>query len=212
MPWLGRIWATGSNASGMNDVRVVGAACAGIRNGMNRIAVIGSTGSGKTTLARRIGRILGIPHIELDALHRQPNWIPASGEAFRRAVDDATRGERWVIDGNYSAVRDIVWRRADTLIWLDYPLPLIMSRLARRTASRIVRKTELWSGNRERLGNTLSRDSLFLWALQYHRVRRPLLPAQFALPEHGHLTVHHLHSPRQTRAWLRALEAFTATM
>jgi adenylate kinase family enzyme len=179
---------------------------------MKRIAVIGSTGSGKTTLARRIGAILGIPHIELDALHWQPNWTPTSGEAFRGAVDDATCGERWVIDGNYSAVRDIVWPRADALVWLDYPLPLIMSRLARRTADRIVRKTELWSGNRERLGNALSRDSLFLWALQYHRVRRPLLPAEFALPEHQHLTVHHLRSPRQTRVWLRDLETSRSTM
>jgi adenylate kinase family enzyme len=88
---------------------------------MQRISVIGATGSGKTTVARRTAEALGVPHIELDALHWEPDWEEAPLEVFRERVSDAIQGERWVVDGNYSKVRDMVWGRADTVLWLDYP-------------------------------------------------------------------------------------------
>ena len=171
-----------------------------------RIAVVGTTGSGKTTLAAQLAERLGLAHVELDALNWGPNWTPAPREVFRQRAAEALSGDAWAADGNYRAVRDIVWGRADTLVWLDYSLPLIMGRLLWRTLQRILTREELWGGNRERFwAQFFTRDSLLLWALQTYRRRRREFPQMFAQPEHAHLTVVHLRSPRATREWLEGL-------
>lgn len=108
-----------------------------------RIIVVGTSGSGKTTLALWLGRHLGIPHVELDALHWEPHWTEAPLEVFRERVVVALAGERWSVDGNYSDVRDLVWPHAETLVWLDYPLFIILWRLMRRTIGRILSHQEL---------------------------------------------------------------------
>ena len=168
-----------------------------------RIVVVGTTGSGKTVLAQRLARHLGLPYVELDVLHWGPNWSQVPPEAFRARVAEAVAGEAWVVDGNYSRVRDLVWSRADTVVWLDYSLPVILGRLFRRTLWRILCREELWSGNRERFREQfLSRESLFLWALRTYRRRRREYPALFGRPEYAHLTVVRLRSPRQARRWL----------
>ena len=174
---------------------------------LRRIAVIGTTGSGKTTLASRLAQRLGIPHVELDALHWGPNWTHAPLELFRERVAQALNGEAWVVDGNYSRVRDIVWRRADTVVWLDYPLAVVMGRLVWRTFRRIFTREELWSGNRERLWEQLfTRESILLWALQTYPRRRREYPVLFKQPEYAHLAVIRLRSPRSAQAWLASLK------
>ena len=114
-----------------------------------RIAVIGTTGSGKTTLARAVAVQLDTPHVELDALHWGPNWTSPAHLELRARVGAALNSERWVVDGNYSKVRDIIWARADTIVWLDYSLPLTLWRLTRRTLRRLAKREVLWNGNRE---------------------------------------------------------------
>lgn len=152
---------------------------------MQRIAVVGTTGSGKTTLAQQLAERLGIPHVELDALYWGPNWTEPTREEFRARVAQAVAGDRWVADGNYSKVRDLVWSRADTAVWLDYSLPVILWQLARRTLRRVATQEELWSGNRERMrGAFFSRNSLFVWALQTYWRRRRDYPRLLAQPEY----------------------------
>jgi adenylate kinase family enzyme len=171
-----------------------------------RIHVIGVSGSGKTTLASRIAHLLDIPHVELDSLHWGPDWTPVPLEVFRVRTAQALSGDRWAVDGNYSKVRDIVWSRADTVVWLDYPLRVIMGRLAWRTLRRVVTREALWGGNRELVWMTLfSRDSILLWALQTYRRRRQEYPALLAQPEHAHLRVVRLRSPQKTESWLVGL-------
>lgn len=171
-----------------------------------RIAVVGTTGSGKTTLAKQLAGRLAISHVELDALHWGPDWTPVPLEVFRERTALALSEEAWVVDGNYSAVRDIVWSRADTLVWLDYALPVILWQLLWRTLRRVVTREELWSGNRERfLAQFFSRDSLFLWALRTYPRRRREYPALIERPEYAHLAVVHLCSPRAARAWMSSL-------
>jgi adenylate kinase family enzyme len=171
-----------------------------------RIAVVGTTGSGKTTLARRVSRLLAIPHVELDALHWGPNWTPFPLEVFRERTAQALGGDAWVVDGNYGKVRDIVWSRADTAVWLDFALPVVMGRLLWRTLRRVLSREELWSGNRERfLAQFFSRDSLFLWALRTYWRRRREYPELFERSEHAHLRVVHLRSPGEEHAWLARL-------
>ena len=76
---------------------------------LRRIVVIGSSCSGKTTLAKKIADELGIQHIELDAIHWMPNWVPRPPEELRTLTAAAVAQDRWVVDGNYRVVRDIVW-------------------------------------------------------------------------------------------------------
>src|SRR6476660_8813592 len=90
--------------------------------GYNRILIIGRTGSGKTTMARQLSAILGVPHVELDSLFFGPNFSTVPLPVLRERTSAAILGEYWITDGNKSAVRDLVWPRADTIIWLDYPL------------------------------------------------------------------------------------------
>lgn len=167
---------------------------------------MGTTGSGKTTLASQIAERLTMPHIEQDALNWGPGWTTRPIEEFCTLVEEATRGDRWVIDGNYSHTRDIIWPRADTIVWLDYPLLLVLWRLWWRTWRRSLTREELWSGNRESLWkHFMTRDSLFLWALKTYRRRRREYPELLSQPQNNHLTLVHLHSPKQTSCWLTQL-------
>jgi adenylate kinase family enzyme len=168
-----------------------------------RIVVVGTTGSGKTTVARQLAQRLGCPFVELDALFWGPNWTPVPPDVFREHAAQALSGDAWTAGGNYSTARDIVWGRADTLVWLDYPLLLTMWQLFRRTVRRIVTQEELWNGNRETFRSQfLSRDSLFLWALNSHARYRREYVASMHKPEYAHLKWVRLHSLRETRNWL----------
>lgn len=171
-----------------------------------RISVVGTSGSGKTTTASLIAERLGIPHVELDALHWEPNWTEAPLDIFRERVTQALSGETWTVDGNYGKVRDIVWSRADTIVWLDYALPVILWQLIRRTLRRSLTQEELWSGNRETLSKALfSRESILLWALKTYRRRKKEYPALLGRSEHAHLALVRLRSPQETREWLSTL-------
>jgi len=173
-----------------------------------RIAVVGTSGSGKTTLAERLAQRLGIAHVELDALHWGANWTPAPPDLFRERTAGALGGEAWVTDGNYSAVRDIVWGLADTVVWLDYPLPLVMGRVIWRTLQRSLTREELWSGNRESLGEAFfSQDGVVWHALRTYHRRRKEYPARFSRPEYAHLRVIRLCSPGEARRWQAGLPA-----
>ena len=177
---------------------------------MRRIAVVGSTGAGKTTMARALCRRLGVPHVELDALHWEPHWTEAQDDVFRArlaaALDEAdASADGWTTDGNYKQVRPLLWARADTVVWLDYPLPVILNRLLRRTVRRTLTQEELWSGNRERLvGAFFTRDSILWWAITTYQRRRRDYPVLLARPEHAHLRVVHLRAPREADRWLLA--------
>ncbi len=168
---------------------------------IHRVSVIGTSGSGKTTFAARLARLLAIPHIELDSLHWEPDWVEAPLEIFRGRVDRALSGERWVVDGNYSTVRDIVWSRADTVIWLDYALLRIFWRLTWRTLKRVLTRQELWNENRENWRNQFSKDSIFLWVLTSRPRHHRDYPRLFQ--EYSHLRVIRLYSPREAEEWLK---------
>lgn len=145
-----------------------------------RVAVVGTSGAGKTALARRLAAVLDAPHVELDALHWGPAWTPAPTPVFRARVAHAVAAPRWVCDGNYRAVRDLVWARATAVVWLDYGLAVVMRRVLGRTLRRGLRREALWAGNRESLRQAfLSRDSILWWALSTWADRRRRYGALF---------------------------------
>lgn len=175
----------------------------------HRIVVIGTSGVGKTTLAARLAARLEVPHIELDALAWEPEWQKASSAVVRERVAAAIAPERWVLDGNYSQVRKMVWARADTLIWLCYPYRVVLWRLLRRTVRRVVGRELLWGTNVESLSNTLGTNSLFLWQWKRHWLHHTQIPVLLHRPEHRHLRPIRLTGPAMTEAWLEALSRYS---
>jgi adenylate kinase family enzyme len=138
-----------------------------------RVVVVGSSCSGKTTFARELAAALGSPHVELDALHWGPGWVPKPKSEFSRLTDAATAAPRWVVDGNYRMVREIVWPRATSIVWLNLGLATVFARAIRRTMRRSLTGEVLYAGNRESLGRAfLSRESILLWVLQSYGRRR----------------------------------------
>jgi adenylate kinase family enzyme len=158
---------------------------------LERVVVVGSSGSGKTTLARQLAQLLGSCHIELDAVHWEANWKARSIPDFRRLVAEAVSGDRWVIDGNYSAVRDLVWSRATAAVWLNYPFRLVFRRVLSRTVRRALTREELYSGNRESFRKAfMSSDSILLWVI-----------TSFRRHQRDYATLRESHSFPQVRFW-----------
>ena len=170
-----------------------------------RVLIKGTSGAGKSTLAARLARHLGVPHVELDALHHGPNWRQATASELRAAAEARLDDERgWVVDGNYdSKLGPSLLERAEHVVWLDLPLGLTLWRLARRTSRRWWFQQELWNGNRETLLNAFwGRDALFPWAVRaYFRQQRewPTRLAGFPLAR-----LHTLHTPQELEEWFAA--------
>lgn len=173
-----------------------------------RISVVGTTGSGKTTVAREISKRLQLPHIELDALYWDENWTGVSDQVFRDRVIRAINAERWVIDGNYSRVRNLVWERADTVVYLNYSFWRTFWQLFMRTIKRSIQQEELWNGNREDLGKSFfSKDSIMLWMIRTHGRRRKQYAQLIQQPENAHLRIVQLKTPQMTDEWLSSISS-----
>ena len=170
---------------------------------MQRVVVIGTSGSGKTTFAASLARCLNVPHIELDDLHWNPQWVETPTSEFLVKVDAATHSQAWVVDGNYSKARALIWPRADTLIWLDYPFPLVISRLLRRTLRGLVFRNVRCNGNQESWRNAFSRDSIIVWAFQSHWRNQRTYSQAMTDPAYAHLQRLRFRSPKEANAWLR---------
>jgi adenylate kinase family enzyme len=171
-----------------------------------RVAIVGVTGSGKTTLAMRLANQLCIPRVELDTLYWNAGWQPVEVEVFRQRVDAALAPApqgAWVTDGNYRQARDIIWGRADTLVWLDYySLPLALARLLRRTIPRIIRHEVLYNGNYETIRDTFfRRDSLILYLFQSHPRLRATYPGLFAQPEYRDILIIFFRREMRSHKW-----------
>lgn len=173
---------------------------------VRRVSVVGTSGSGKSMVARELAAIIGVPHLELDGINHQADWTPLPASEFRHAVAAAAAGDGWVIDGNYAAVLPLVWARADTVVWLDLPRGTVMRQITWRTLRRVAGREELWNGNRERWGNFFSWDperSVISWAWHKHAEYHDRYGAAAADPANAHLRFVRLTSRRDIARWLR---------
>lgn len=167
--------------------------------------MVGTSGSGKSRLARELAAILGVPCLELDSVYHQQDWEPRPAEEFQRIVAAAAAEDGWVIDGGYSMVRPLVWARADTVAWLDLPRSTVMRQITWRTLRRVAGRQELWNGNRERWRNFFSwnpEQSIISWAWHTHAVVRARYAAAAADPANAHLRFVRLASHRDAARFL----------
>ena len=169
-----------------------------------RVAVVGTSGAGKTTLGRSLAAALNIPFVELDAINWQAGWKDLNThdpEEFQRRVAAALSGEAWVSDGNYgAAIGPSVLGRATHLIWLDYGRAIVMRRVIWRSILRVLDRKELWpgTGNRERFKQLFTdKDHPIRWAWRTHASRRARYEALIAKPENAQLKVLRLRHPRE---------------
>jgi adenylate kinase family enzyme len=175
---------------------------------VRRISVVGNSGSGKSTLARRAAAALGVEHIELDALFHQPGWTSLPVEEFRAVVAARIAADGWVACGNYSAVQDLVWSRADTVVWLDLPRRLVMRRITTRTVARGLTRRRLWNGNREQISNVFRRDperNIIRWSWTNHAKYQARYAAATTDPRWSGVRFVRLRSPSEVDAWVRGL-------
>jgi adenylate kinase family enzyme len=179
-------------------------------SGYNRIAIVGLPGSGKSTLSSSLSAILGLQHVELDAIHWLPNWASLERPAMTEQVDAACPPDGcWVVDGNYRVVRPMLWSRADTIVWLDFPLWLTMWRLLKRTLSRMFFNQKLWNGNQERWRNLFAlntADNLLLFALSRRSLLKAEVPVALRQPEYQHLKLLRFRHPKEVDDWLQSLK------
>ncbi len=164
-----------------------------------RIAIIGNPGAGKTTLGRELARRLEAKFIEVDALAHRANWVEATDDELREALEAALNTPRWVIDGTFQRrLGDFVVRRVELFVWLDLPLFTKLGRVWRRSWKRVTQKEVLWNGNVERWRDVfLGADSVLLGLLRRHLRDRWNSPAANA-PQ----PLVRLRSPDEVAAWL----------
>lgn len=170
-----------------------------------RVVVQGTSGSGKSTLAAALARALGVECLELDGLYQQPNWTPLDVDEFRSRVASFVEQPHWVVDGNYSKVRDIIWPLATTIVMIDLPRRVVMTRVIKRTFLRIVKREPLWNGNRESWRNAFSRDpmrNIILWSWYSHAKYHGAVPRE-ARESVGADRVVVLSSASEVRGFLR---------
>jgi len=172
---------------------------------MKRIVIIGTSCSGKTTLANNISSILDIPHFELDVLHWGPNW--SEREEFESDVEQAVQDNSWVIDGNYRKVRDLVWNRVDTIIWLNYTFLFVFWRALKRSISRMILRKRIFAGNVESFKTTfLSSDSILWWVIKTHKMRKEEYCQLSNTSKYSHLNIIQLNNQNETVQFLNYLE------
>ena len=180
--------------------------------GVKRISVVGNAGAGKSWLGGRLAATLGVPFVELDAIHHLADWEPINPEDFLARVSALAATDEWVIDGNYRpvVVDGPVWQRADTVVWLDLPRRTVMRQVTLRTLRRIVHRDELWNGNRERIRTLWARDpneSIIRWAWTQHAKYQQRFNSAMASPRLTHIHFVRLTSRHEAEQWLGSLPA-----
>jgi len=135
-----------------------------------KFVIIGTSGSGKTTLAKKLSLVLNSNHIELDSYYHGPNWEQATADVFVQKVSKVINDlDSWIIDGNFQVVRELIWPKANLIIWLDYPFYIVFIRLFKRTIKRFVTKEVLWNDNTEDFFKQLfTKKSVLFWAIKTH--------------------------------------------
>src|SRR5688500_6790994 len=185
--------------------------CAMLADNLDRVVVIGSSGCGKSRFARELAQLLGQPSVELDELYWAPNWMAKPEDEFRRLVSAAAASPSWVVDGNYSRMRDVLWTRATTIVWLNFGFLSVFLRILLRPVGPLVTNAPLWHGNRESVTRAFfSRDSILLWMISTFHRRRRGYTALRATDKYPHLSWIEFRRPADASKFLAAQKELRA--
>jgi hypothetical protein len=164
-----------------------------------RIVVLGCSGSGKSTLAAALAARLNLPFVPTDDIYWRDVWKPTPPEEVRAWLDATTMRESWVLDGNFDAQRDLAWARAELIVWLDFPLPTVMSRVLRRNLTWWLAGATVWGGQRMTLRKAVEGA---VHALTTHGLKRRIYPAWLASLDGTQVV--RLRSAGAVARWLRS--------
>ena len=179
---------------------------------MKRVLVIGTTGSGKTTMARKVAEIIDGTALDIDDFLWQPGWVQRPKEEMLAMLVEPLSQERWTLSGNNRKNRDFYWSRADTVIWLNYSFWVVFSRLLMRTIKRVVMKEEVMPGCVETFHSQfLSKDSLLVWFFKTYWHRKKDYRKAINEDKYQHLTVLEFRHPRQAKQFLENLRETAET-
>lgn len=173
---------------------------------MKRINVVGTSCSGKSTLAQALSERLNFPFADLDDLYWNPGWLVTPEGEFRKKVEELSERTEWVVSGNYSLARDILWKKVDTVIWLDHRFSVVMSRGVMRTLRRALLREECCNGNHESfIRGFFSRDSILLWILTTYRRRKEEFLNEMLRPEYVAIRFVRLQSQQEVESFLASV-------
>jgi adenylate kinase family enzyme len=164
-----------------------------------RINVVGTAGSGKSTFGRELAELLDLPYFEMDRMFWKPDWQESSDEELFREVQEATSRRRWVLDGNYTRTIPVKWKHVQLVIWLDLSFVRTVFRVTKRVINRSFTQQEIWpgTGNRESFANAfLSKDSIIWWSISTYRKNRKKYDAMIVAPEYSHICFVRLDSAK----------------
>lgn len=168
-----------------------------------RISVVGSSCSGKTTFSKRLSEITGVKHVPIDEYSHLPNWQERPTAELRELIGREASAEEWIIDGNYTKTRDLVWPRVTLVIWLDLPFRVVYPRTIWRTTRRVITGEEVCAGNRETLSNAVfSRDSMIYYVAKTFWYRRRRIEGLLGEPQYSSIPYMRLRTTREVSEFL----------
>lgn len=175
---------------------------------MKKINIIGTSGSGKSTFAKRLAKRLELPYIEIDAIFWGKNWYWPPDEAFFARLEKTLDREAWVLDGNYTRTTAIKWEAVDTVIWIDFSFPRTLYQVISRSIRNLITKKELWpgTGNRQTIQRFFSKDSIVLSTIKVYRKNRRKYLKMMNSSEYAHIEFVQLRNLKECSQFLSQVQ------
>ena len=165
--------------------------------GMRKVLIIGSGGAGKSTFARRLGKILKLEVIHLDALYWNAGWVETPKPEWAERVAELVKRDAWIMDGNYSGTFDLRLKACDTVVFLDMPRLVCLWRVLKRLLIyRNRSRPDMAAGCYEKFN-----WEFILWVWNYPKRTRPKILA-WMRENSGSKKVVWLHSPAEAERYL----------
>jgi hypothetical protein len=165
-----------------------------------RIAVLGCSGSGKSTLAATLAAKLGLPYVATDQMFWTDDWRPTHPTEVRASIREVVAHDRWVTDGNFVGDRDLLWARAELIVWIDLPLAIVLAQVLQRNLWWWWRRTPVWGGQKMTLASAFGGVR---HVLRSHNLKHSTYPALLAVYEPT--PVVRLRTRAELATWAQAL-------